>query len=741
MRMVRLLSSAAIFGVLMFCSCSNGYKIKTSELTVSLSDDGQITAITAGPDKIEKPVNAFTAIAGCRQEGKTVVQKTDDGGVWFERTLVCDSSKKSCVLIEKFIPTENSVRWETEIVGKDGGPWASVIQTKVRYPAQKNGTLFWTAWGTPQYDTLSVGSTLSKKLKVLSTGKPGPFFHKKVNSWVDPLVPVPFSNATYDYGAPRFQYSKPTFRFVPYIFCIPMVTVIEPSAKFGLTFGLSPEDEIIDLTMTTSASGDIAFDRYFNRISAEHPCKFSLDITAHADDWRPALAWMTKRYPAYFNPVNPEAHLLGGTGAYSNHFADFDAEKMEKMCFTVNWQASFDFPYMGMFLSPVGPNEQWTRFSGGKITVKAMNDYAAEMKRQGFYVFNYFNVTEFGTKIKYPAPPRSTKDDKDLWKDSNDYLYVKLPGGILPRPDSCVTKPEYMRATPPEPWYTWEGAIAMDCGDPAYRDFLLNQARRHVTELPDAFGICIDRMDWLRYFNERADDGIAWFGGKPVRSVVTSWKQLMDGMGPIFHDAGKFILVNNHVKRIDVLNHVDGIFDEFTYAGVPLNTTALLCVNKPALGWTDTDATVKKEGGDTFFQKYLYMGIFPMCPFPGNDHSIHPDPEVDQIYLDYGPLMQLMKSRVWVLEPHAISVENDLAKANIFKIPEGYSVPVVYGEESQVRVKIANVDEINNKTTCSAYYPGKETPAELKLVKDGSSWYMDVPLERGCAMIKLSIDN
>jgi ribosomal protein L2 len=100
--------------------------------------------------------------------------------------------------------------------------------------------------------------------------------------------------------------------------------------------------------------------------------------------------------------------------------------------------------------------------------------------------------------------------------------------------------------------------------------------------------------------------------------------------------------------------------------------------------------------------------------------------------------MQWMKSRQWVLEPHVISVENDLAKANIFKIPDGYSIPVVYGESDRVRVRLSNIHDLNSQTTCLAYHPGKERPVAVNLSKAGKDWYIDVPLERGCAMIKLT---
>jgi len=36
----------------------------------------------------------------------------------------------------------------------------------------------------------------------------------------------------------------------------------------------------------------------------------------------------------------------------------------------------------------------------------------------------------------------------------------------------------------------------MDCADPDFAAFLLEQARRHIEKIPDADGICIDRMDW-----------------------------------------------------------------------------------------------------------------------------------------------------------------------------------------------------------------------------------------------------
>ena len=94
------------------------------------------------------------------------------------------------------------------------------------------------------------------------------------------------------------------------------------------------------------------------------------------------------------------------------------------------------------------------------------------MRESGLYVLSYFNVTEFGRNLRWPAPPRKATRDADLWKDPNDYLYAKLPNALLMPQD--------------KPLGSWEGAMAVDPGDPVYQKFLLEQAQRHLDRLPAA---------------------------------------------------------------------------------------------------------------------------------------------------------------------------------------------------------------------------------------------------------------
>ncbi len=731
---VMLRISLYFFSITLLCSCSSSTYIKTENLDIKLSGEGKIIGMWIGKDKVEKEVVSFTEIEGCRLAGSVKIHKSNDGTIEFARTLINDSLDTKCEVIDRFSPTKNTIRWVVEIRGNDR-TWSAPIKTIFKYPAD-SGSRFWTTWGRPKYDS-SADISIREALQPVTGGSSETaILEKDNNDWVDPLFPVPFIKDTLFYGAPPpFKYNRSMvsaeWTFFRELFSVPVFTVLENKDKIGISLALSPQDNILDLVMTTMPDGSVTYTRLSNRISNYHTVTFSMDLIGDTDDWRCGLGWMSKRYPDYFDPKNPTALKLNGTGAYSNSYTNFDVKKMKDMAFTVNWQASFDFPYMGMFLPPVEPGVKWKRFGGGEMSIKAMNDYAGDMKQKGFYVLNYFNVTEFGAKIKYPYVPRVSGTATDLWKEANDFLYTNLSTAILR--DSADHYPS-IKSSPII--YTWGNALVMDCGDSVYQTFLLNQARRHIEEIPNSFGICIDRLDWLNIFNVNADDSITWFDGRPARSIITSYKDLMKKLGPIMHDAGKYIFVNSIGRRIDYFEHVDGIFDEFTYSGTPLNTSAFICVNKPALGWTDENTTVLKEGGDNFFQKYLYMGVFPMCPFPGNDHSVHPADSVDRFYLDYGPLMKLMQKRKWVLSPHVVSVKNNAAKANVFSTPEGYLIPVVYGKQQKIEVSI-HLPVTPEKMKCLIYYPGIEKPIEMVYLKENDKIIVDLDLVRGCGMVLL----
>ena len=678
-----------------------------------------------------------------------IVYNRDGNHFRLEKELECDSLGTACKMIERYELLSDRIHGTVTVKGIGEKDWSLPIVTRIApHGGSPSPTLrYWTAWGSPNVDTLALDVSMRRALREYKGGCDAAkgwsvLGGEKNNRWVDPLIPVPFTDSKYFYGAVLFYAEDPMTGFVPAqndLFAIPMISFIETDRDWGMSVILSPRDSILDLELETQQDGTVIFRRVANRIKVGQDISFSFDIVFHDPDWRSGVATAARLYPDYFYPKNEESIYICGTGAYSAAQEIKDVEVLKKMSFGVNWQASFDFPYMGMFIPPVSKGEKWETFgyTSGTTknrwqTIEGMNEVSKEFKENGFYSLAYFNVCEFGAGIVSPQPETFPYPDSEAWRDANQYLYQYLRNAILPIPrDVLPDSIDYVM-----PYGTWGGAVAMDCGDEAYRQFLLEQAQKHIDYLPDSYGLCIDRLDWLRMYNERADDGIAWFRGKTARSLYTSWKRLMSDLGPMMHQAGKVIYVNNHTRRIDLLNEVDGIFDEFTYMGNSLNLMALLCYYKPAMGWVDVAQTIENEGGDSFMQRHLYMGVFPMCPFAGNDHSIRPDGTIETLYMDYGRMFDSMKGRRWVLLPNVVRVVEGFAKANLFEVDGGYVLPVMLGEEDNCVVEICGIELARD---VEILYPGESDTSLGKLKRVGRNRYrIDVPLKRDCALVKLT---
>jgi len=709
------------------------YDLRVPGMVLTFDNVGAIRQIGfTGLDQVRQ-VRAFTRLRDCEPEGSVEVTLSDSQ-LSFQRRWISKGTGKMALVTDRFSRGNGSVRWDVEVAGLQG-PWSTPIETHLVYPDSVSAR-FWTAWGDPRLgDIRSRSPEQQASLGILPSDVTG--------NWSDPLLPIPFVNDTIWYGAPPYSYENPRIGFIPFqrnLLGIPLVTISEEQGDRGLSVILSPADTLLDLYLRVRSSGEMVFSREYHRISSAARIHFRMDLVAHESGWRGGLRWMTMNYPGYFDPNVPQAHGIAGTGAYSSLEKPFDVQKMRKMAFGVNWKASFDFPYMGMFLPPVASDTTlWTRYGGGNTSVRAMRTYGASMKRQGFHVLSYFNVTEFGAEVTDPAPPRKAARDEDLWKSADDFLYYKLADAILHVP-AGVTHDMlafYPRSRSGGPYYTWGNGVIMDPGEPVYQAFLLEQAGKHITMIPDAEGICIDRMDWLRMYNEERDDSLSWFGNRPTRSLIVSWKSLLDRLGPMMHESGQAIYVNNHDKRIDLLRQTDGFFDEFTYAGSPLNLTALMGVRRPVLGWTSEEKNLRPDP-DAFFQRYLHLGVFPMAPFPANDHSLRPSAWVDRQYLDYGPLLSLMKGKKWVLEPRCIEADGREAKVNLFEVPGGWVVPVTFGPPNGVvTVILRNVHGMKGGLKASAVYPGSVTMVPVALTTSGDAVRMVVGTRRGCALVKI----
>lgn len=691
------------------------FTVSGGGLTVEISSQGKIVGAAIASKAIRLLVQGETSLVECESRGEVTSTKLPGGGVEFRKLIAFQRGYRAASLVERFLPSPDSVRWEIDIQGEDA-PWATPIETRLKWP-EARAVKFWTSWG----DDFSgkIASSADLLSVVPTTDSSG-------RAWCDPTVPRAFREMDLEYGG---------WCFSPPGFSVPIATVIDEAKDSGVSLALSPEDTLIELRLRTDREGTITFSRLNNKISKDNLVRFAVNLIAHEGDWRPGLGWMVKRYPDYFNPASSTADEAGGCGAYSAFTGDLDAEKFKKMGFRTNWDASFDWPYMGMFLPPVPEGTEWTSLNHKTTSTRKIDDYCRRMRSYGFHVLCYFNITEFGAGIKSPEPPSTVTSESDLWQDPNAFLYKKLGGSIFYAEDGKLI-------------WQWKDEVVIDPGDAAYQNFIVDQAARHVKEIPNCSGICIDRMDWLTRFNYRADDGVTWkyiaagrSQGHAARSLISSWKATLSKIGPIMHNAGKAIYGNPHVKRLDVMREVDGIYDEFGYYGFNLNQSSFLGVRKPVIAWT-SDSSQLRPDPDQYFQRHLFMGAFPTVPYPQNDHSILPDQWSERFYMEYGPLFDELRGRKWVLEPHVIAVEHATAKANIFQTSKGYAVPVIFGgKAARARVVLRGLPEVASRQECKIEFlhPGA---SEWNLLKNPSKVLgglaMTVPLRRGCAMVRLT---
>jgi hypothetical protein len=677
-------------------------EVQAPGLRIALSERGEIVGATIGDRQASRSIRSGTSLDQCVDNGAVKLRNLADDGVEFTRQVVRKTTGQTARITERFRPTADSIRWEIEVESADPA-WSTGIKTWLDWPETTQPTRYWTVWDDAE---------------------------QRHDTWRDPLIPQPLATRRLWYGAAPWNGEERIGGVYNLAarFSVPLLTVLEPKSDLGLSLVLSPEDTLREVALDTHRDVRFAFTRGAHRLGEGRVVKFAMDLVPGAGDWRGGFGWMTRRYAAFFDPPVPTVDELSGLGAYSDWPRELDVERLRKMAFKVNWAASYDFPYMGMFLPPTGEHDPYRRIvKNNLITLAGMREAARRWREMGFPLLSYFNVTEFGANPGTPEGVDPSLSPADQWKNGNNFLFKVIPDAVL-------------RVRTGETFGSWEGSIVTDCGGPKYREFLLDQARRHVTELPDSFGICIDRLDWLRVYNYHADDGVSWVHGQPARSLYASWSELMDRMGPIFHDAGKYIFLNMLINRTEMMRHGDAVYHEHGDWPWEVNAAALQCVYKPCLVWTHSVKDLQPDP-DAYFQRHLHLGIFPTAPVPGNDHTITPSPEVDRWYFDYGPLFTALRGKKWILVPHAVNVAGEVAKANLFAVPGGYVVPVTFGgAATSAKVSLRLPIAVGTEPMAEVLHPGSDAVVPVKCIRGENGWQLEVPLQRGCAVVKLGLD-
>lgn len=478
---------------------------------------------------------------------------------------------------------------------------------------------------------------------------------------------------------------------------VPAAVLAFASARAGLGLVAALDDALFGVAMDVGVGG-AAITRRYNRLGVGRTVSFTTFIVPLAGaDWRPLFGWARGAMPRYFlsssllvapaagevagaraavAPAPPPPFLKTGLGLYScANIEDMNVTQLRSSGATHNWDARFEWPYIGMYLplgldppgsswvSNTGSGEEATCGAGWKHGQNVSADYMARVyanaAAQGITTLTYFNLVEYGEDFRCPLPPPLAPPPRNDWRNASQYAADTFPDAAWP---GC-------------PNTGWQNGVDLNPADPAFASFLVAQAQAHVDALGSSFyGFAIDRFDHTSMWNHDVlpalDDGLAWCGA-PCTLLLTGFIAVMKRVGDVVYGDGTHgrIITGNFVgaQRVDVLQHIDGIFTEDYQADghMQLVMTAGLATTgaPPAMVWTYTAAEVLAyvPSADAYFAQHLLFRVSPFAPVLGNDHSVQPamDPTgaVQSLYDDWAPLLTAAAGGCWWLVAEPVRAE------------------------------------------------------------------------------------
>merc|ERR1719316_2219579 len=136
----------------------------------------------------------------------------------------------------------------------------------------------------------------------------------------------------------------------------------------------------------------------------------------------------------------------------------------------------------------------------------------------------------------------------------------------------------------------------------------------------------------------------------------------MKRLGTVWHSKpNQPLLINTLTYRLDMMEFIDGIFDEYGDDPHKIFASAVAGLARPSIMWNHPgQSNLDPQNIDNFLQQHLHFGVWPSLPIKNNDHMIGPGPWDDMFEL-YGPLFRAYQGRVWLLEPHVVKADNNSA--------------------------------------------------------------------------------
>jgi hypothetical protein len=479
--------------------------------------------------------------------------------------------------------------------------------------------------------------------------------------------------------------------------------------------------------------------------------------------------------------------MLVGLGLYScANSADMNlTEVRDTYGATLNWDAHFYWPYIGLYLPPIVPaSASWqTNFGDGEeancgggfrhgqtIDVATIGAEYRASRAAGVPTLAYFNMFEYGENFSCtPLPPITPPPDND-WRNATQFLADHFSDSVLP---GC-------------PGTGWQDGVTLDPTVASFADYLVSQVQLKLDSFGDDFaGIAVDRYDhvsfWRHAVPAESDDGLAWCGD-PCWPLLSGFNRAGARVSEKVHggSASGRLVTGNYVgsQRVDTLSWTDGVFSEDYSSHLRLvYSSGLSTTGMPiALLWTYTAKEVLSfpPNPDAYFAQHALVHAQPFAPVLGNDHSIQPSMdstgEIHELYAAWAPIFKAMRGGCWWLADEPVRVEatssGGRASANGFTLGGGCTDP---GTDSGTGA-VASVLAFVSMTSFSSAGSGETatlsiaddfgggrgygTPSACaSLAPGGSSWepvppptllnarwlVQPLPLSRGAALLRCDV--
>ena len=556
------------------------------------------------------------------------------------------------------------------------------------------------------------------------------------------------------------------------------VSILDPTKEVGLSFVGDPRDlpspeAWMNLTgkggaqctrpLSCRGPASFSFSYHMLRLQPGVVHRRGLDIIAHPDSsWRTGLRWSVGQYTPFWGPTFPQAQaVVDGLGSYSSYLGNLTQPKWKQMAYQTSWDLSGRFfPYMGMFLPPMpSKTATWLNDPEGSQTrancsYSSIDKYYAATQEETFATLSYFNVFEYGINIlsdpaALPSKPASGLNglNEANWQNATQYLRDNFPDAMVTEYACAYGSPCASRA-----WashrgaqYSWQKSVVVDPHvGLGYDVSLLSQVRRKLVQLPHFQGLVVDRSDWNQLVNLRpgADDGYTLVKDRVGYSFKHGYLQILAAVRKVL-DADPTkpkVMLDNTLGYcwLPFMHPFDGSFSE----GNHVNAVGLLGLRSTAILWTENgECCNPAKNPDQFFQRRLRMGVFPMAPFPLNDHSITPNPAADEYYVMYGPLFNALRNTTWVLDvANPIEVSPAVVKANAFRggrTGEQLLYPLMLGGNATSCLATLNRLPLSpSNMEFAVLWPGRTwKPVTAKAIGEFSA-QVNVTLMKGCALLR-----